>query len=268
VAACWLGAAIPGIILILFYILINHLLTRKMPEIRRLESVPIGRAFLDIGKSARDGLSALLMPVLILGGIYSGLFTPTEAGAVAVIYAIVVGFFVNKKLTLRNFLSQSQEVISVLGSITFIIMFILVLSRIFTYERVPMALGDLIMGLSSNRVLILLLINLLVLIVGMFMDDISSMLICAPLLFPIFLKTGVNPIQMAVILAVNQGTGMLTPPVATNLYIASRVGNVPASDFLRLTAPFLIFGNIPLLLMVTFIPELSLWLPKFLMGID
>jgi TRAP-type C4-dicarboxylate transport system permease large subunit len=116
-------------------------------------------------------------------------------------------------------------------------------------------------------VAILLLINLLVLIIGMFMDDISSMLICAPLLFPLFQQLGISPIQMAVILTVNQGTGMLTPPVATNLYIASRVGNVPASDFISLTLPFLLFGNVPLLLMVTFVPELSLWLPRWLMGI-
>lgn len=93
------------------------------------------------------------------------------------------------------------------------------------------------------------------------------MLICAPLLYPLFLKIGISPIQMAVILAVSQGTGMLTPPVATNLYIASRAGNVPASEFMRLPLPFLIFGNIPLRMMVTFIPELSLWLPRVLMGI-
>jgi tripartite ATP-independent transporter DctM subunit len=267
VAACWLGAAVPGILLIVLYVFINRRQTRKMPEIQQLEKVSARRAVRDVGTSARKGLSALLMPVVILGGIYSGTFTPTEAGAVAVVYALVVGFFINRKLTLKNLFSQSQEVISVLGSITFIIMFILILSRLFTYERVPMALGELIMGLSSNKVAILLLINLLVLIIGMFMDDISSMLICAPLLFPLFQQLGISPIQMAVILTVNQGTGMLTPPVATNLYIASRVGNVPASDFISLTLPFLLFGNVPLLLMVTFVPELSLWLPRWLMGI-
>lgn len=267
VAACWLAAAVPGMILVLLYITINFFLTRKMTEIKKPPKATFTHGLVEVGSSARKGLSALLMPVIILGGIYSGVFTPTEAGAVAVIYAMAVGFFVSKRISFQNFLSQSQEVISVLGSITFIIMFILVLSRIFTYEAIPMALSELITGLSSNRIVILLLINLLILIIGMFMDDISSMLICAPLLYPLFLKVGVHPIQMAVILAVNQGTGMLTPPVATNLYIASRVGNVPASDFIRLTLPFLLLGNIPLLLAVTFVPEISLWLPKALMGI-
>jgi len=98
------------------------------------------------------------------------------------------------------------------------------------------------------------------------MDDISSMLICAPLLFPLFIKLGVNPLQMAAILAVNQGTGMLTPPVATNLFMASRVGKVPVPEFIRYTIPYLVFGNIPVLLMVTFIPQLSVWLPQLIFG--
>jgi len=106
----------------------------------------------------------------------------------------------------------------------------------------------------------------MLLIVGMLMDDISSMLICAPLLFPLFIKLGVTPLQMAAILAVNQGTGMLTPPVATNLFIASRVGKIPVPEFLRYTIPYLIFGNIPVLLMVTFIPQLSEWLPQLIFG--
>lgn len=144
-------------------------------------------------------------------------------------------------------------------------MFILIIGRIFTLERLPMMLTEAVIRLSSNRIILLLLINTILLIVGMLMDDISSMLICAPLLFPLFQQLGVTPIQMAAILAVNQGTGMLTPPVATNLFMASRVGKVPVANFINYTIPYLIFGNLPLLLMVTFIPELSTWLPKVIL---
>lgn len=267
VAACWLGTVVPGLILILFYFVVNYLYCRKMPGIQTFEKMPVKATVKGIAVSARRGLFALIMPVIILGGIYSGTFTPTEAGAIAAAYALLVGFVIYRKLSSKNFLSVSREVASVLGSITFIIMFILILGRIFTYERLPMILGEAITSVSQNPVIILLLINFLLLIVGMFMDDLSGMLLMAPLLFPLFIQLGIHPVQMAAILAVNQGTGMLTPPVATNLYIASRIGNVPASDFIKYTIPFLIFGNIPVLLMVTFIPKLSLWLPSLLMGI-
>jgi len=267
VAACWLATAIPGILLISLYVIINHFLCRNMKGLKQLPKASFSQAAADIGKSAKNGAAALIMPVIILGGIYSGLFTPTEAGAVAVFYAMLMGFLFNRKLTLKAFYASSKEVVSILGSITFIIMFILILGRIFTYENVPVDLGNAIIGLSENRIVILLLINALILIIGMFMDDISSMLICTPLLMPLFSQLGISPIQMAVILAVNQGTGMLTPPVATNLYIASRVAGIPASDFMWRTLPFLLFGNIPLLLLVTFIPEISTFLPELVMGI-
>jgi TRAP-type C4-dicarboxylate transport system permease large subunit len=133
-------------------------------------------------------------------------------------------------------------------------------------EQLPVILAESILEVSSNRVVILLLINVMLLVVGMLMDDISSMLVCAPLLFPLFIKLGVSPFQMAAILAVNQGTGMLTPPVATNLFMASRVGKVPVAGFIKYSIPYLIFGNIPVLLMVTFIPQLSIWLPQLVFG--
>ena len=98
------------------------------------------------------------------------------------------------------------------------------------------------------------------------MDDVSNMLLSAPLLFPLFMKLGIHPFQMAAILAVNQGSGQMTPPVATNLFVAARVSNVRVADFVRQTIPFLLFGNLPVLVAVTFLPELSLWLPKLILG--
>lgn len=262
IAACWLSTVIPGLLLIFFYGIINSFFCRKNPKIIETREV----SFNKIMSSARSGFFSLLMPIIILGGIYGGLFTPTEGAAVGVIYALLVGFIIYRNLSLRDFFSLTIESVSVLGSIYFIIMFILILSRIFTLEQLPVILAESILELSSNRVVILLLINVMLLVVGMLMDDISSMLVCAPLLFPLFIKLGVSPFQMAAILAVNQGTGMLTPPVATNLFMASRVGKVPVAGFLKYSIPYLIFGNIPVLLMVTFIPQLSIWLPQLFFG--
>ena len=101
---------------------------------------------------------------------------------------------------------------------------------------------------------------------GMLMDDISCMLITAPLLYPLFMKIGVSPLQMAAILVVNQGSGQLTPPVATNLFVAARVARIPVSDFVKEAMPFFFFGSIPGIILVTYIPELSLWLPRLIMG--
>lgn len=258
VAACWLSTVIPGIILITIYGIINYVYCRSNLQIKDIEGFSFSRLMVSVKK----GGFSLLFPIIILGGIYSGLFTPTEGGAVGAAYAILVGFFIYRSLSLKKFFSVVKDTISVTGCIYFIIMFILIISRIFILERLPMMLAESIMRLSSNRVVILLLINVMLLIVGMLMDDISSMLICAPLLFPLFQQLGVTPIQMAAILAINQGTGMLTPPVATNLFMASRVGKVPVTSFIKYTVTYLVFGNMPLLLMVTFIPQLSTWLPQ------
>ncbi len=262
VAACWLSTVVPGLLLIIIYGIINYFFCRKNAKIKEIRKI----SFNNIINSARSGFFSLLMPVIVLGGIYGGLFTPTEGAAVGIIYASFVGFIIYRNLSIKDFLSVIKESVSMLGSIYFIIMFILILSRIFTLEQLPMILTESMMKISSNRIVILLLINTMLLIIGMLMDDISSMLICAPLLFPLFIKLGVSPLQMAAILAVNQGTGMLTPPVATNLFIASRVGKIPVPEFLRYTIPYLIFGNIPVLLMVTFIPQLSVWLPQLFFG--
>jgi TRAP-type C4-dicarboxylate transport system permease large subunit len=122
------------------------------------------------------------------------------------------------------------------------------------------------LSITDNKIILLLLINLFMIIMGMIMDDLSAMLLAAPLLFPLFMKLGVHPFQMAAIMAVNQGSGQMTPPVATNLFTAARVSGIPVSSFIKDCIPFLLFGSLPVLLLVTFIPEISLWLPKLIMG--
>ena len=119
------------------------------------------------------------------------------------------------------------------------------------------------LSITSNRVLLLLLVNLFLLIMGMFVDDFSGMLIAVPLLSTLMADLGVSIFQFAAILAVNQGTGMMTPPVATNLFVAARISGLRISEFMKDVIPFLVFGSIPVVLLVTYIPQLSTWLPKF-----
>lgn len=266
VAACFLATAVPGMLIISLYCLINYLYCRKRPEIKVPEKLPLKATIKNVGLSTRKATFALLSPVLILGGIYGGLFTPTEAGCVSAVYAMLVGFFIYKTLTFKTFVRATEGTASIVGAIAFIVCFIFILSRIFTYERLPDAIAQGMFSVTSNRIVLLLLINVFMLFMGMLMDDISAMLLAAPLLYPLFMQLGVSPIQMAAIMAVNQGTGQMTPPVATNLFVAARVSGVPVSEFIKDCIPYLVFGSLPVMLMVTFIPELSLWLPGLIMG--
>ncbi len=265
VAACFLATALPGLLIILLYFVINYFMCRNKKEIRIDKPVSNKAYIINIGQVTKKAGFALLMPVLILGGIYGGLYTPTEAGCVAVVYALCVGVF-RKTLSRRSFFKAAEETASMEGAIAFIICFIFIMSRIFTYERIPNAIADSIFNLTTNRILLLLLINLFMIFMGMIMDDISAMLLVTPLLYPLFMKLGISPLQMAAIIAVNQGSGQMTPPVATNLFVAARVSGIPVSDFIWDCVPFLIFGSLPVLLLVTFVPEVSLFLPELILG--
>lgn len=266
VAGCFLAAAGPGILIVVAYGIINYFYCRRRPEIRVEEQMSIRAYAGHVTKATKRSSLAMIMPVLVLGGIYGGIFTPTEAGCVAAVYAICIGLG-TRKLTRRGFVKAAEETASIEGAIVFIMAFIMVMSRIFTYERLPDAIAESMLSLTNNKVALLLLINLFMILMGMIMDDISSMLIVAPLLFPLFMKLGVSPFQMAAILAVNQGSGQMTPPVATNLFTAARVSGIPVSSFVRDCIPFLVFGSLPVLLLVTFVPEVSLWLPRLIMGV-
>lgn len=265
VAACFLAAAIPGILIVIFYCIINYFYCRKRPEIQILEHASGIAQIKDIAIATKRSSLALVMPILVLGGIYGGVFTPTEAGCVAVVYAFTVGFL-TKKLTKDAFMKAAEETASIEGAIVFIMAFIFVMGRIFTYERLPDAIASSMLSITDNKIVLLLLINFFMILMGMLMDDISSMLLAAPLLYPLFMELGVSPLQMAAILAVNQGSGQMTPPVATNLFTAARVSGIPVSSFVWDCVPFLLFGSLPVLILVTFVPELSTWLPELILG--
>ncbi|MGD8564022.1 MAG: TRAP transporter large permease [Desulfarculaceae bacterium] len=265
VAGCFLAAAGPGILIVLAYSIINYLRCRRSKDIRVMEHMSGFKHVQQIGLAARRSALALVMPVIVLGGIYGGFFTPTEAGCVAVVYALCVGA-ATRRLTPKAFRLAAEETASIEGAIVFIIAFIVIMGRIFTYERLPDAIAASMLSLTENRIILLLLINVFMIIMGMIMDDLSAMLLAAPLLFPLFMKLGIHPFQMAAIMAVNQGSGQMTPPVATNLFTAARVSGLPVSSFVRDCVPFLLFGSLPVLLLVTFVPELSLFLPELIMG--
>ena len=266
IAALFLAIVVPAFIIIILYSVVNYFYCRKIPSIHVPAKLPFVTTVKHIGRATYSSSFALLMPIIILGGIYGGFFTPTEAACIAVVYAIPVGFFIYRGLTWNKFFTQLKDAASITGAIVVILFFIFLVSRIFTLNRVPDIIASGLLSVSDNRIIILIFVNLFLIILDIFTDDLSGMLLAVPLLWPIMTQIGIHPVHLAVIMAVNQGSGQMTPPIATNLFVASRISRLPVMDFVRPVIPFLLFGSLPTLILVTYVPEISLWLPQVVLG--
>lgn len=211
-----------------------------------------------------DAKWALINPVIILGGIYAGIFTPTEAAAVAAVYAFICGTFIHRELNIKNIFDPIAASCSTTGTTMVIIGCATAFTKILTIQRIPDMITKGISGLTTNYVLILLLINLLLLIVGCFMDTTPAMMVLSPILLPIALSIGMNPIHFGVIMVVNLAIGFITPPLGINLFVAARVGREPletvTSGIMRFMAVMLIC-----LLLITFVPAISMLIPNAFM---
>jgi tripartite ATP-independent transporter DctM subunit len=206
------------------------------------------------------------MPLIILGGIYGGIMTPTEAAGVAVIYAIPIGFFFYKGLTLGTLYESLKESAITIGVVMAMIFMVLIASRFLIFEDIPGMAEDLIYSISDNPIAILLMINLVMLLIGMLMDDISGILLSASLLLPIAQGVGVDPIHFAAIVGVNLGMGNITPPTAPLLYLGAQVTKVPVRELVGPTMIFIIFAWLPTLVLTTFVPQVALFLPDLLLS--
>lgn len=211
-----------------------------------------------------DAKWALINPVIILGGIYAGIFTPTEAAAVAAVYAFICGTFIHRELNIKNIFDPIAASCSTTGTTMVIIGCATAFTKILTIQRIPDMITKGISGLTTNYVLILLLINLLLLIVGCFMDTTPAMMVLSPILLPIALSIGMNPIHFGVIMVVNLAIGFITPPLGINLFVAARVGQEPLETVTSGIMRFMVVMLICLML-ITFIPAISMLIPNAFM---
>jgi len=211
-------------------------------------------------------LPGLLMPILVLGGIYGGIFTPTEAAAVAVVYSLIVGLFVYKDLTLRDLPGVFVRSAVTMSMVLFIITTAMLFAFILTTEGIPAAIAAFIIEHAVTPWLFLLFVNILLYFVGDFMEPSAAILILAPLFLPIVLKLGIDPIHFGIIMTVNMEIGMITPPVGLNLFVASGISGMSLWDVFRGAAPFMVIMLIGLFI-ITYIPVISLWFPKLLYGV-
>jgi C4-dicarboxylate transporter DctM subunit len=258
VAQLFMAGVVPGIILATMLGLTTFYRAYKndYPRMRKATWLEALTAF-------RDSVWGLLLIVIVLGGIYAGAFTPTEAAAVSAVYAFVVAVFVYRDMMLRDVPKVLLTSANMSAMILYIITNAVLFSFLMTSEQIPQAMTEWIKGSRISWVEFLLVVNLLLLAAGNVMEPSSIVLITAPILFPIAVGLGINPIHLGILMTVNMEVGLCHPPVGLNLYVASGIARMGITELTIATWPWLVTMLI-FLGLVTYIPEMSLWLPRFL----
>ena len=253
----FLAGIIPGILIGVVLMIVNYV-TAKKHGFGHTKKFHAGHLLRTLG----DSIWALLVPVIILGGIYGGIFTPTESAVAAILYSIFVGVFIYHELDLKSILEAFKETALINGQTTFLVGISMAFARFLTMSQVPGTLAKGILGIS-NPIAILLVINLFLLVVGCFIDNISSTVILTPILLPIVAGIGMSPIQFGIVMTVNLAIGFITPPYGCNLFFASAISNVSVGDIAKKILPMI--GVMLIVLMaLTFIPALSIGILDFL----
>lgn len=210
-------------------------------------------------KIIKEASWALMVPVIILGGIYGGFFTPTEAAIIACDYGLLVGIFVYKEIRIRDIPGILRSAALTSGTVMILVSCATAFGRVLAMEQVPTNIATFILGVSDNKLVVLLLINIFLLVVGMFMETLAAIIILAPLLLSVVIPLGVDPVHFGIIMVVNLVIGMSTPPVGVNLFVAARIGDIKIESMFKWLIPS-IGALILVLILVTYIPGISLGL--------
>jgi tripartite ATP-independent transporter DctM subunit len=249
---------VPGIlmgftlmIMIYFYSIKRHYPRTKFPKAK------------EFWKMFIDAFFPSLTPIILIGGILSGVFTPTEASAVASLYAFILTYFVYKEMTLKQFMQVCKEVIRETSSIMIIVAASSLYGYLLIKTRIPNQLMQSIFEFTQNKYMVLILLNIFLLLVGCFMETNSAIMILTPIILPLTTSLGIDPIHMGLIMVLNLCIGLLTPPIGMCLYATARVAKIKVEVLIREIVPFYIPLGVTLLL-ITFFPQLVLWLPNLL----
>ena len=263
ITAAFLAPIVPAFILISLFCFWNWVLTRKMP-LRQMTPLPAREWGREVARRGHRASLGLVMPLIILGCIYGGATTPTEAAAVAVIYAIPLSVLIYRDMGWKDLYTTLWKAGQMTGVLLVLVFFASMLSRMLTMQNVPQLMLEGFTHVSENPLILLLMVNLFLIVVGMLMDDASAILLATPMLMPIMRALEIDPVHFAAIIATNLGMGLITPPTAPLLYLGSLVGKVPLVRMLSPTGVFLLFAYLPVVLLTTYFPALSLTLPRML----
>ncbi|MBI3286304.1 MAG: TRAP transporter large permease subunit [Burkholderiales bacterium] len=258
VGQLFMAGVVPGLLLATFLGVTTWFLARKH-DYPRLPKASWGERLAAFRKSAWG----LLLIVIVMGGIYSGLFTPTEAAAVAAVYAFVIAVFVYKDMTLKKLPKVLLDSAAMSAMLLYIITNAVLFSFLMTSENIPQAMAGWIMDKGFGMISFLLVVNVLLLLAGNVMEPSSIVLIMAPILFPVAMKLGIDPVHFGIIMVVNMEVGMCHPPVGLNLYVASGITKMGISELTIAVMPWLL-TMLAFLLLVTYVPQISIWLPNLL----
>jgi len=256
----FLGGVIPGIITGLGLMAISYMISLK-ENYPRLEKAPWSEVF----SSLRAALLPLLTPAIIIGGILKGIFTATEAGGVAALYALLLSMFVYRKLSWRRFFEICLETARTSAVVLFLIAAASLFGWVLAAENIPQMVAAAMLSISTNYWVVLILFNILLLVLGMFMETIAIILIVIPIFFPILQQLGVDPVHLGVMVCVNLAIGANTPPLGVDLMAACKVADIPYESSFRYLLPFIGSMVLALLLIMVF-PPLVTFLPNLLMG--
>jgi C4-dicarboxylate transporter DctM subunit len=254
-----------GVIFTAAFIVLNKLICRKWlePGAVQIQTEPPHEE--SVWATIVDAIPALLMPIIILGGIYGGIFTPTEAAAVACVYGLFVSFFIYRSLKLsdlpgilRASATSSANILIIIGVANFF-------GRVLTIFKVPQAVATFITSISDNKFVILMIINVFLLVLGMFMETATAIVLTTPILLPLVTSVGMDPIHFGIMMIVNLSVGLITPPMALNMFVSSQITDVSIGKMVKPILPYIV-TSVLLLGLVIYIPAISMWLPKLLWG--
>ena len=253
----FLAGVIPAFIVAILLLAVSFIKSKKAGY------VGTGQPFnmKELVKALWDGIWALLMPIIILGGIYGGIFTPTEAAVVALMYGLFVSMVIYRELTFKELFNLFDGFVSFSGGIVLTFAPAIALGAIFALLGIPKAITAGLLAISGNKFVALLLINCFLLGVGMLLDAITSIILLAPLLLAVLQPFGIDPVHFGIVMTLNLAVGFVTPPVAANLFVASGMTGVPIEKIAKVAVPFIIALFVALILM-TYVPQLSLFLVR------
>jgi len=265
----FLAGILPGIFLGLLLIFLNIFMCRRMGtdlrgghnaeiEVEHLPaSVMIKKRFVRIGTAVREGIWALLAPVVILGGIYSGIFTPTEAACIAVVYSLIVSVFIYKEMDAKGVYNTILDAAVLNGITSFLLGYSTVFSTFMTFERVPQSISLFLTSVAGGWIMTMLLINVIILLLGTVLDMVPAIIIMAPLLLPTVVALGVDPVHFGIIIAVNLAIGLTTPPYGGSLFVGAILAKVKMESMFKYIWIFLLI-SIGGLMVITYVPWLSM----------
>ena len=221
------------------------------------------RSLLDNIRVLKDGILPILMIIIILGGIYGGIFTPTEAASVAVVYGFIVSFFIYKELKMEDLPTVLLNTAALSGVVLLVLATASMFSFILTFDRIPHAIAQFIVTYADNWILFIILVHIVFLMLGMIMDALPAIIVLMPIFVPVAVSLGMEPIHLGILVAANVGIGMITPPVGICLFVACGISKIPIGSVVKPLLPFLVFLVLTLVI-ITMFPQITLFLPRLL----